>query len=248
MRDPWISRPAMSRPRWSVPAMNRVPAGSRPPGDSRRRPRSCASMSPGASHGANTAVDTRQIRTAQETANIGFWVMRRRNISPSADRDASVEHHVNDVDNEIGDYKDHRGNHDHHLDDGVVAVAYRTHEESACSGPAEDGFRYDRTAQKGANLQPQHGNHRRECIPEGMPHHHGGFREALCSGGADVVLTDHLEHARARDARYKRYVGQSERDSGEHQMLKLAVSGGGEEPELYGHEQDQHDAKPEHRN
>src|SRR2546426_12129584 len=67
-------------------------------------------------------------------------------------------------------------------------------------------------------------DHWNQRIAEGVTDHDHGLTQALCTGGADVVLPDNLQHARPSEASHDACVRKAERESGQPDLADRAVS------------------------
>src|SRR5919198_113845 len=115
-----------------------------------------------------------------------------------------IEHRVEDVHNEVEHHHEEGGEQDHALDHGQVVVDDRLHGGGAHPRQAEYPLGDDRAAEQDADVQAQHGDHRRERGPQDVLDDHAPLAQALGPGGADVVLTHDLEHVAAHHARVQR--------------------------------------------
>ena len=68
------------------------------------------------------------------------------------------------------------------------------------------------------DVEGDDGGHRDQRVAERVPHHHRALGEALGSGGADVVLVQHLEHAGPRESRVRGQRDQHQRERRQDQV------------------------------
>ena len=64
----------------------------------------------------------------------------------------------------------------------------------------EDGFGDERPAQQAAHLDPQQGDDGNQGVAEGMAVVHFPRREPLGVRRTDIVIAEHVEHARPHEA------------------------------------------------
>ena len=79
-------------------------------------------------------------------------------------------------------------------------------------GQGEDLLDNHRPAEQVSDLNADRGEHRDERILEGVPVQHAPLAQPLATGGADVVLAEYLEQARAEHPRQVGRQGQPEGD------------------------------------
>ena len=87
-------------------------------------------------------------------------------------------------------------------------------------GQAEHGLGDDRAADEQREGEAEHGEHRDQGVAQGVVQDHARLRGALGARRADVVLAQHVEHARAREAQDQRGVDDAEHDRRQHQVME----------------------------
>src|SRR5262245_36521246 len=246
MRAPKRSRLRRSRPNSSVPSgCPAVKMGAS------RRAVSMAFGSRGASQGASRASTA---IAATRTRPNSAALLRRNMRMTSVIADARVEDRVEEIHHEVDDHEG-GGDEEHAaLHQRVVARLDGAHHHGAEPRPREDGLREDRATQQKADLDAQHGDDRVDRILEHVTGYHRALGQALGACGADIVLSDDLEHAGAREARQRRRRGGAERDSGQNEVpqhvrhaaaVRRAHAARRKPPELEREHDDEHDARPE---
>ena len=76
-------------------------------------------------------------------------------------------------------------------------------------------------------LQPKHGHSRDQRILERVAHDHRPAAQPFRARRDDILLAQHLEHARAHQPRQRRRRGQAQRGCRQHEPLDAALAGGG---------------------
>ncbi len=102
----------------------------------------------------------------------------------------------------------------------------------ADAGPAEHAFHNDDAAHEDADVDADHGHDGQDRVRQRVAQDHAAAREALGAGGADIVLTQHVDHARAHHPAVPARAEDPERDGGQHKMRERAVAADGEPAEL----------------
>ena len=108
-----------------------------------------------------------------------------------------VEHGVQQVGDQVDEDERDADDQGEALHDGVVARRDRVVQRLADAGQREDRLGEDRPAEQGAERQPDDGDDREQGAAQGVAADDRELAEALGPGGADVVLTEHVEQARA---------------------------------------------------
>ena len=72
------------------------------------------------------------------------------------------------------------------------------------------------------DLQPDDGDYRDEPVLEDVPHDDRPLAQPLRPGRAHVVLTQHLQHGRARQAHDTRCARYAHRQRGQRELLQVA--------------------------
>src|SRR5580765_2271279 len=249
MRAPYRRRLSRSRPNSSVPSgCPAVRMGAR------RRAVSMASGSRGASQGASTASAA---ITATRPRPKRAALLRRKTRTTSVIADARIEDRVEEVHGEVDDHEGRRDEQYPALHQRIVARLDGAHHHGPEPGPGEDRLRQDGAAQEEAHLHPQHRDDRVDRVLEHVAADDGALGQALGARRADIVLADDLEHARAREPRERGGGRRAERDGGQDQVpedIRHAAAAIGrahaarrEPAELQRKHDDEHDARPEHR-
>src|SRR5207249_680144 len=102
------------------------------------------------------------------------------------------------VDDEVDRYDDDGDEHHQVLHHRVVAPANRLDEEARDAGNVEDGLGDDQSAQQKGGLDTDHRDDRQERVLERMVIVDNDFGSAFRTGGADIVLPQHVEHRGSR--------------------------------------------------
>src|SRR5207249_7249433 len=226
IRAPYRTRLRRSRPSWSVPSQCAAFGGAR------REARSCASGSYGAMSVARGAPSAKSAMIASArivsgsrragTRTAASAPPRAAAMARSATLDPWVEPVIGDVDDEVGDGIDDRGE-QRHAEHRRKVEAYRgCGRVPAEAWPAEDRLGKDGTREKTPERQADDRDRGDEGVTQPMPEHNGALAQALRLGRAHVVLTEHLEHARARHAGDDRRREVAERQRGQHEMDQAA--------------------------
>src|SRR5438552_9764328 len=96
---------------------------------------------------------------------------------------------------------DHHGGHEEETEDHrVILVVERVEVESADAGPREHRLRDEGAAEEVAELETAQRDERDERVAQRVTQEDRALAQALGARGADVVLADDLENARARVA------------------------------------------------
>ena len=107
---------------------------------------------------------------------------------------------VGEVGQQVGDDNEERVDHHHALQHRVVALVEGADDQLAEARPVEDDLGQHRIADQDAEIESDHGHHRDHRVAERVPPDHDPRRHALRPRRADVILAQHAEHARTRDA------------------------------------------------
>src|SRR5690606_6688210 len=107
--------------------------------------------------------------------------------------------------------------HDGALDGYDVAVADGLHEVGAKAGPGEDFFCYNRTTQKGSELETYYGYYGKHGISQDVPEDLSGC-EAFCAGGANEVAGFDFKDAAAGHAGDESGTDKSKSDCGQRHV------------------------------
>ena len=106
------------------------------------------------------------------------------------------------------------------LDDRIVAAQDRIDGQPAEARDGEHALGHHRAADQERDADADDGHDRHRGVLQRMQEQDRRLAEALGPRGADVVLAQHLEHGRARDARDQRDVDAAERDRRQDQVLE----------------------------
>src|SRR5262249_8064624 len=126
----------------------------------------------------------------------------RRPMTPgSLIPDPRVEVAVEEINPEVDEGEGQGDDQDAALDQREVAGQDPLDHEGAHPRPREDRLGQHGTAQEVPGLDAHDGGDRQQGVPEAVAHNDRALDDALGPRGADVVLAQHLEHARAREPR-----------------------------------------------
>src|SRR6267378_5250851 len=203
-----MTRLSVSRPTWSVPS--RLCAS----GGLFMRRKSALSGSRGASSGAASAtkmmaMPTRPpmaesvLRRAKRASSATICPitdsprLRLRLAKPSAVTDARVEPCVAEIDQHVDHDEDHRVEQYEVLHHDDVALDHGDDERAPEPGHAEGLLDGHRAAEHEAKQHAGDGDHGQQRIGQRMTHDHHALAQSLGTRGANEVLADHLQQARA---------------------------------------------------
>src|SRR5262245_56620516 len=192
---PCSARLATSRPYWSLPRTKRAPGGW-------SASRGAVLIgSRGLSHGAAAAIEASRHKITRPRTAPRWRMSRRHAPGRLAESDSGIDVSIGDVDQDVDQHVG--GGDEQHgaLHEREVLREDAADDEAAETGPAEDGLDDDRAGQEIAKLQAEDRDHRNERVLQGVAHHDAPPRQALGARGPHVVLAEHLEQARAREAR-----------------------------------------------
>src|SRR5574341_412304 len=183
----------------------------------------------------------------------GLRQARRGSVPParsssnpaSLQPDPRIEVRVHHVHDEVHQHERGREQEHGRLDHGIVAVVDRLHGQPPDARPREDRLRDHRAAEERAELDADDRHDRDRGVLERVLPHDGRVRHPLGARRPDVILVQHIEHARPREPRDPRRREEPERDSRQQEVLEAAPPRGGQQVELHGEDQDQHDPEPE---
>ena len=96
-------------------------------------------------------------------------------------------------------------------------------------------------------MQADHGDHGNHRVAQRVLPDHPVLRQALGTGGADVILPHHVKHAGARDTRDQRDEIGCERDRRQHEMIPIPAATGRKQPEPDREHDDADDAEEKGR-
>src|SRR5437870_766245 len=113
---------------------------------------------------------------------------------------AGVEVRVRHVDEQVDKHDGRRHEEIHTLHHWVVALKGSIHQKAPHAWQPEDGLDDHRAADDLDDLDTYNGHHRDDGVLDSVLQHHAPFTQTLRPGGADVVLPQHLEHQRPRQA------------------------------------------------
>ena len=140
----------------------------------------------------------------------------------------------------------------HHLDHGehdrIVLSEDCVEHERADSRPRKDRLGDDGAAEERTDLEPDERDDRQQRVAERVADGHATLRESLRARGTHVVLSERLEHLRARDPREQRHQPERERDSGHDQLAPRPASRHGQPVKVHGEDADHQQTEPERRN
>src|SRR5262249_39960710 len=126
-------------------------------------------------------------------------------------RDARIEPHIEEIDDEVHDYDKESGDEGDAEQRVEITLDHRFIGEAAKARQGEYTLHHHRAAEHGASLQADQRDHRQQGIAEYVPHEDAGFIQALRPCGTDKVEIEHLEHRGAHDAKINRKKDQPER-------------------------------------
>src|SRR3989441_2702508 len=165
----------------------------------------------------------------------------------SSQSDPRVEVGVEQVHDQVDEHERGREEKDRRLHHRVVAVVDRLNRQAADARPGEDRLGDDRAAEQRAKLDPDDGHDRDRGVLERVLPNDRRTAHAFGPRRADVVLAQHLEHARPRQPRDAGGREEPEGDRRQDEVLERAPPRGGQEVELHREHEDQHDPQPEGR-
>src|SRR5438093_3125224 len=116
---------------------------------------------------------------------------------PSAVPDARVEPGVAEVDQHVDHHEDHGVEQHEVLYHDDVTLDHGDDERAAESGHAEGLFDGHRAAEHEAEQHAGDGDHGQQRVGQRMTHDHHSFAQSLGTRGANEVLADDLQQARA---------------------------------------------------
>src|SRR5436309_4356595 len=132
--------------------------------------------------------------------------------------DSWIEHEIADVRGEVqGDVEDRAEQRNRH-DRVEVQRRDRVHRPGSDARPREDGLDEELPRDQGAYLDGHYRHDREHRVAQHVPGDHCPLVEAFRASGADEVLAQHLEHARAGHPRDDGEVPECEYDGGKDQM------------------------------
>src|SRR6267143_5129337 len=264
MRLPWRTRLQTSRPNSSVPRKCwALGACRRAAGSSRVG--LCVESTP-----ASDAARTKARRISAPATTLRLASVRRSQRgrvdgAPAAARgsrtstatsliaDPRIDDRVEEIDPKVDEHVGGGGDEDNPLHHRVIAPQNRRDDETAQPWDVEDDLRDDgATDQDGRrDADDRHDGHER--VAESVNPRDRSIREPLGPRGADVVLLEHLEHARARYAGDQRRLVEAERKRGQDHVLDRAqrvrehgdVARRGQPAQAHGEEVDEVEAQPE---
>src|SRR5688500_7728743 len=129
-----------------------------------------------------------------------------------------VDDGVYDVDDQVHCHDDERYDQQAALDDDVVALGDRVDHPLADPGPGKDRFGQDGARHQRADLQADGGDDGDQRIAKSVEPDDTARRQAFGTGGADIVLAQHLQHRRPRLARYDGEWNRRQHDRRQDQM------------------------------
>ena len=130
------------------------------------------------------------------------------------------------------------------LHERVVAAEDRVHRQPADPGPGEDRLGDDRAPEQDAELEADDGDERNgRVLQRVLVGHHEGA-DPGGAGGPHVVLGQHLQHSRARQARDPRHGEGAEGAGGEHERAEPVAAGGGKPAEPHREDEDEQEPEP----
>src|SRR5438552_7211437 len=215
----------MSRPSESVPSQCAAEGGIR------REPRSCRSGSYGAITGAKSAQNANTAISASATTFSGLARMGARAASLRPRTGSAivlamlrprVEPEVGDVHNEVGERVHDRSQQRHTKDRRKIQRDGRRGRITPKARPAEDGLSQHRARKKAAEGQTEDGHSRDEGVTKSVAQDNEPLLESFRAGGPHVVLSEDLQHARARHSRDHRRREVAERERRQDQMENAA--------------------------
>src|SRR5512139_1257359 len=107
--------------------------------------------------------------------------------------DAWIERGVSEIDQEVDRYRDHGDEHHQVLNDRVVAPADRLDQEACDARDVEYRLSDDQAAHQEGRLDADNGDHRQRRVAQRMVEVDVVVGGALGTGGANVVLPQHLK-------------------------------------------------------
>src|SRR5574340_751454 len=193
-RAPWIRRDSMSRPRLSVPSRKRLLPPDSQAGAARTASRNCSFGECGATTSAKIAsrtiaATTTRPATAPRFSRNATQNARSGGISPlgaSVSRMTypGVDQAVQQVHQQVHADHDRRDQHHPALQGRIVAARDRFDQPLADAGPGKDGLGQHRAGQRSADLQPDDGHHRDQCIAQRVQPDHAPGGQTLRTRGA----------------------------------------------------------------
>src|ERR1700682_5344332 len=239
-RVPWIRRDSMSRPTGSVPSMKSAVPPSFHAGGASVKSRYCSFGGCGDTTSAKTASRMSTITSASPIRAPRLCEYACQNsrhalapcvgalrsaIAASCMPDSRVDDAIEQIDDQIDADHDRRHQQDASLHARIVARLNAVDQPVADARPGKDGLGQDRAGQQQANLQPDHRDHRNECVAQRVNQHHAPVRQAFGAGGANVILPQHLEHRRARHPGDHREWNRAQRDRGQDEVRQRRAKG-----------------------
>ena len=151
------------------------------------------------------------------------------------------------VDQEV-DERVRQGDEQHDpLDQQVVLEQDGVDREPPDARAREDRLDHDGAAEQPPELEARQRQHGQEGVPEAVAQDDRRRPQPLRAGGGHVVLAQHLQHARSRQARHERRAVVAQRDGGQDQPLPLRAARDGQPAEGHREDQDQDEPRPEDR-
>src|SRR5262245_47618351 len=141
-----------------------------------------------------------------------------RSCSSDLVTNAWVEPAVKEIYGQVGDDHDDGNEHDEVLNHGIVAPQNRVDEITGHTGKVEDGFCDHQTSNHKGKLNADHGNHGKSGITQCVAADDDPLALSLRPGRSNVVLTEHIEHRRARDAHNQRGAAVAYCESGKEKL------------------------------
>src|SRR5499433_1185824 len=146
--------------------------------------------------------------------------------------DPRIDDGVEHVDHQVDQDDRHREHGDGALGQRVVAGADRVDQHLAEPGPGEDGLGGHGSVERDRHEDADDRQQRDHHVAERVLVDDQALVLALGARGADVVLADHLEHRRARQAAHRRREREAQREGRQGQVMQHVGDGGEEVPRL----------------
>src|SRR5215510_455244 len=231
-----MSRPSSSRP---SPWLHDGPASE---------PSSCCfSGSRGATQGPKTAMRRKNSTRPRPATAARLRAKRRQAAAPGLVLDAGVGISVQDVSRQVHEHGHEGHQQDRALDHRKVPHADRFDDEPADAGKGEYRLHEHGPREDEPELERHHCDDGQERVAERVARDDQAFLDALGARGPDVVLVEHVDHARPRHPRHDAQGRGAEGDRGQDEMGHAPAAARGEQAQHDGEDDDEHDAEIERR-